>query len=64
LIFGLAGSLAVTRLIASQLWGVDPFDPATFLGVLLVLVFVTVLACLIPGKRAIQVDPTIALRSE
>ena len=64
LILGLAGSLAVTRLIASQLWGVNPLDPATFAGVPLVLVFVAVMACLIPGKRAIQVDPTIALRSE
>jgi predicted permease len=64
LILGLAGSLAVTRLIASQLWGVNPFDPATFAGVLLVLVFVAVMACLIPGKRAIQVDPTIALRTD
>ncbi len=64
LILGLAGSLAVTRLIASQLWGVDPFDLATFAGVLLVLICVAGMACLIPGKRAIQVEPTVALRSE
>jgi ABC-type antimicrobial peptide transport system permease subunit len=64
LILGLGGSGVVTRLMASQLWRVDPFDPATFATVLALLIAVVVAACSIPGKRAIQVDPTIALRSE
>ncbi len=64
LILGLAGSFAVARLIASQLWGVTPTDPATFAAVTLVLVFVALLACFIPARRAMQVDPTVALRTE
>jgi ABC-type antimicrobial peptide transport system permease subunit len=64
LVFGLAGSLAVTRLIASQLWGVTPTDPATFAGVTLLLVLVALMACFIPARRAMRVDPTVALRSE
>ncbi len=64
LVLGLAGSLALTRLIASQLWGVTPTDPATFAAVSLLLAVVALLACFVPARRAIRVDPTVALRSE
>ena len=64
LVAGLAGALALTRLIASQLWGVTPTDPATFAAVSLVLAGVAVVACIGPVRRALAVDPTIALRSE
>ncbi len=64
LLLGLAGSFAVTRLIASQLWGVTPTDPATFAAVTLLLVLVALLACFIPARRAMRVDPTVALRTE
>lgn len=64
LLLGLAGSSGVTRLVSAQLWRVDPFDPGTFATVLAVLALVAISACSIPGKRAMQVDPTIALRSE
>jgi putative ABC transport system permease protein len=64
LLLGLAGALGLSRLIASQLWGIQPTDPATFMGVSLLLIAVAVLACLVPARRAIRIDPTEALRTE
>jgi putative ABC transport system permease protein len=64
LAMGWAGALTLTRLIASQLWGITPTDPATFVAVSLLLVAVALLACFVPARRATQVDPTIALRCE
>jgi predicted permease len=64
LVVGLGGSLALTRLIATRLWGVTPTDPATFASVAALLTVVAVLATLIPARRAVRVDPTIALRYE
>ncbi len=61
---GLAGSLAVTRLISSFLYGVSPFDLATFLSMAVALSFVSFLASLIPACRAAKVDPMQALRYE
>ncbi|MHC1766606.1 MAG: ABC transporter permease [Verrucomicrobiia bacterium] len=61
---GLAGSLAVTRLISSFLYGVSPFDLATFLSTAVALSFVSFLASLIPACRAARVDPMQALRYE
>jgi ABC-type lipoprotein release transport system permease subunit len=64
MLLGLAGSLGLSRLIASQLWGIQPTDPKTFIGVSLMLIAVALLACFIPARRAIRVDPTEALRTE
>jgi len=64
LIAGLAGSFALTRLIKSGLYGVTATDPATYVGISLLLVIVAMIACLIPTLRAIRVDPTVALRYE
>jgi putative ABC transport system permease protein len=64
LLAGLAGSLVFTRLIASQLWGITSTDPATFAAVSLLLAVVALLACFVPLRRAVQVDPTVALRYE
>ena len=64
LILGLAGSLALTRLLKSALFGVTATDPATFVGVSLLLLCVALLASLIPTRRAVSVDPTVALRYE
>jgi putative ABC transport system permease protein len=64
LVVGLCGSLALTRLIASQFWGVTATDPATFVIVSLLLTLVAVAATFIPTRRAVQVDPTVALRYE
>jgi putative ABC transport system permease protein len=64
LALGLAGATALTRFISSELWEVQSADPATFVGVSLLLIAVALLACLVPTRRAVQVDPTIALRYE
>ena len=57
-------SLGLTRLIQSQIWGVSSHDPVTFAAVLAVLVAVGISACLVPARRATQVDPLVALRYE
>jgi putative ABC transport system permease protein len=61
---GIAGSLALTRAFASLLFGVTATDPLTFGGVTLLLVGAGLLACYIPARRAMRVDPIITLRYE
>jgi putative ABC transport system permease protein len=61
---GLAGGLAVTRAISSLLFGVGARDPVTFAAVAALLAFVALLACLAPARRAMKVDPMVALRYE
>jgi ABC-type antimicrobial peptide transport system permease subunit len=61
---GLAASFALTRLLASELWGVSASDPLTFSAVVAVVVTVGAAACLLPARRATRVDPLIALRDE
>ncbi|MHB1856894.1 MAG: FtsX-like permease family protein, partial [Acidobacteriaceae bacterium] len=64
LLLGLAGALAVTRILASSLYGVRVLNPVTFLAVPALLLLTTLAASLIPGWRAARVDPAITLRYE
>jgi ABC-type antimicrobial peptide transport system permease subunit len=64
LALGLIAAAASARYISGLLFGVEPFDPATFIVVLATFAIVTMLAAYVPARRATAVDPVIALRSE
>ena len=63
-IVGIAGALSLGRLLSGLLYGVTWHDPVTLLTVPLLVTGVAVLACVIPARRAVRVDPITVLRSE
>jgi putative ABC transport system permease protein len=63
-ILGVAASLAISRLLSSLLFGISPTDPMTFVGVVVLLGIVSLVASYIPARRALRVDPVTALRYE
>ena len=64
IVLGLAGAIALTRVMVSLLFEVKPTDPATLIGVAFLLAAVVMLACYIPARRALGIHPMTALRNE
>ena len=61
---GIGGAVIVTRWLQSELHGVSPTDPATYIGVAIAIAIVTLAACYAPTRRAMRVDPLIVLRED
>ncbi len=63
-ILGVATSLVLTRFLERFLWGVTRSDPAIFATIAVILIATGLIACVVPGSRAVRVDPLVALRHE
>jgi putative ABC transport system permease protein len=64
MLIGLAGAAAMSRSLTTLLFGLTPLDPITFVGVSALLAAVALVACYMPARRAMRVDPIVALRTE
>jgi ABC-type antimicrobial peptide transport system permease subunit len=64
LVLGLILSIGLSRLLSGLLFGVDRFSPLPYLLVSAVIVFVSMVACLVPAWRAMRIDPAVALRTD
>ena len=62
--FGLAAAVAVNHILRSQLVGISPYDPVSMAGAPIALILIAVLACLVPARRALSIDPATALRHD
>jgi putative ABC transport system permease protein len=63
-VLGLLGSIGVMRVLASQIWGISPRDPFTLAAVVAAMTFAALVACYFPARRAMSVNPMVALRLE
>ena len=61
---GLAGAFFLARLLATQLYGISPVDSITYVSVASIVAVVTLAACYVPARRAMRVDPMVAMRGE
>ena len=64
LAIGIPASAAVTRLLRAQLFEVAPNDAVTYTGVIALLLVIGAVACLVPARRAVRIDPVVALKAE
>jgi ABC-type antimicrobial peptide transport system permease subunit len=64
LILGVIGAMFLQKAVASEIYGVRPLDPLVLASVMALLAFVALAACAFPARRAMRVDPMVALRSE
>jgi len=63
-VIGLASALGLSRVMAGYVYGIRPTDPLTYIGAAMLLVFAALVACYVPARRAMRVEPTKALRIE
>jgi putative ABC transport system permease protein len=64
IVIGVGGAFALSRLTQKLLFGVSPSDPATYLGVAAVIAAIALVACMVPARRAMTVDPLTAIRGD
>jgi len=63
-VLGLAGALGAAQLITAMLFNVTPFDPASYVATAALLLTIAAVACYVPARRAMNVDPLVAIRQE
>jgi ABC-type antimicrobial peptide transport system permease subunit len=64
LVFGMIGAASLQKAVASEIYGLRPLDPFVLASVMALLAIVALAACAVPARRAMRVDPMVALRSE
>ena len=64
LVLGVVGAASLQKLVATEIYGVRPLDPVVLASVMTLLAIVALAACAVPARRAMRVDPIVALRSE
>jgi putative ABC transport system permease protein len=64
LVFGIAAAASLQKVVATEIYGVRPLDPLVLASVMVLLAIVTLAACVVPARRAMRVEPTVALRYE